>query len=123
MTQLSKIDHYKQRMAANGISPGTAFPPAWRVLWRLGVEVPPPPFVGFVPLALITGVVFGVLFGLAIWLFAVTGIIETSPASIPARAGLAAALFGLFMAAYYRRLARKHSLGSWEAFSGAGDRT
>lgn len=123
MTQLSKIDDYKQRMSANGISPGTAFPPAWRVLWRLGVELPPPPFLGFVPLAFITGVIFGVLFGLAIWLLAVIGIIETSLASIPGRASLAGALFGLFMAGYYRRLARKHSLGSWDAFSGAGDRT
>jgi hypothetical protein len=123
MTQLRKIEDYKQRMAAKGVSQRTALPPAWRVLWHFGVELPPPPFLGFVPLALITGAIFGVLFGLAMWLIAGIGLIQTSAASIPARAAVASVFFGLFMAAYYRRLARKHNLGSWAAFSGDEERT
>jgi len=55
-------------MAAKGIGEATAFPPAWHVLWSMGAKVLPPPFLGFAPLALITGGLFGPLFGLGAWM-------------------------------------------------------
>jgi hypothetical protein len=65
MTHAEKVDGFLQEMRGHGVNPGTAAPPAWRALWRLGLRVPPPHFMGFVPLALVTGVFFGVLWGLA----------------------------------------------------------
>ena len=123
MTNLSKIEIYEQQMVASGVSKGTASPHAWRILWHFGVRIPPPLFLGFLPLLLILGSTFGLLFGLGMWLFHGIGFIDLSVSSIPMRAAFAGLFFGLFMAAYYRNLARRHSLGVWAAYSGASQRT
>ncbi|QYF95215.1 hypothetical protein KY495_08705 [Massilia sp. PAMC28688] len=118
MANSRKIESYKQYMAANGVAESTAFPPAWQMLWSMGVKAPPPPFLGFVPLVLISGGFFGPVFGIGAWLLGNRGIRE-----MPANEALWVALitgtaFGLIMATYYRHMARKHRLGSWSAFSG-----
>ena len=123
MNTLCKIASYEQQMAASGVGRSTASPPAWRMLWHLGVQVPPPLFLGFLPLLLILGSTFGLLFGLGIWLLQAVGFVDFSLVSIPVRAAFAGLFFGLFMAAYYRNLARKHNLGSWASYSGASERT
>ena len=123
MTQSSKIESYTQHMAAKGIGESTAFPPAWHMLWSVGVKLPPPPFLGFVSLTLIAGGMFGPLFALGAWLLGNRGAREM-PASEALWVALAmGAVFGLIMAAYYRNLARKHRLGSWAAFSASARRT
>lgn len=118
MTQSGKIESYKQHMAAKGVDEITAFPPAWHILWSLGIKIPPPLFLGFVPLALIAGGSFGPLFALFAWLFGNRGFREMPASEALWIALITGALFGLTMAAYYRHLARKHGLGSWTAFSG-----
>ena len=117
MTQLSKLESYKQYMAAKGISKATAFPPAWSVLWSMGIKIPPPPFLGFVSLAVIAGGLFGPLFGLGAWLLGNRGVREMPASKALWVALFTGAVFGLIMAAYYRHLARKHRLGSWAGFS------
>ena len=123
MTQLSKLETYKQKMADRGVGNAEAFPPAWRILWRFGLEIPPPPFLGFAPLAIFTGLTFGLSFGLLLFLAGRVGIIDISAKETLHSALIAAPLFGLFMAAYYRHLGRKYGLGSWSDFPGAGERT
>ncbi|MBW8368896.1 MAG: hypothetical protein K0M70_13685 [Arenimonas sp.] len=116
MNRSSQLEHYKQQMASRGVSGATAFPPAWHVFWSLGVKVPPPPFLGFASLALITGGLFGSLFGFIAWLLGNRGIREMPAAEAAWVALITGTIFGLIMAAYYRGLARKHRLGSWAAF-------
>lgn len=117
MTNSSKLEMYKQHIAANGVGESTAFPPAWSMLWSIGVNLPPPPFLGFVPLVLISGGMFGPLFAIGAWLLGNRGL-RVMPASEALWVALiTGAAFGLIMAAYYRHLARKHRLGSWSAFS------
>jgi hypothetical protein len=123
MTQSSKLDSYKQHMAAQGVGESTAFPPGWRLLWSVGLQVPPPLFLSFFPLATVTGGIFGPVFGFTVWLLQNRGARE-----MPVEHGLSVALvagvgFGLAMAAYYRHMARKHRLGSWAAFPAPGLRT
>ena len=117
MTNSSKLESYKQYMAANGVAESTAFPPAWNLLWSMGVKVPPPPFLGFVPLVLISGSLFGPLFGIGAWLLGNRGVREMSVDKGLWVALITGVAFGLIMAAYYRHLARRHQLGSWAAFS------
>jgi len=117
MTQLSKLESYKKYMASNGISEATAFPPAWVMLWSMGVKIPPPPFLGFVSLALIAGSLFGPLFGFGAWLLGNRGFREMPASEALWVALFTGAVFGLIMAAYYGHLARKHRLGSWTGFS------
>lgn len=80
MTQWNTLNSYKQYMATKGIGEATAFPPAWVILWSMGVKIPPTPFMGSVSLALIAGGLFGPLFGLGAWLLGNRGFREM-PAS------------------------------------------
>ena len=87
-------------------------PPALRVLWRLGVDVPPPHFAGFGAVALALGAFFGLAWGLAMWLFlwrtqavpAVTVLIAVVVAGL---------FFGTSMACYYAFGRRRYKLPPW----------
>ena len=117
MTQSSKLENYKRHMAAEGVGEATAFPPLWHALWSLGARVPPPPFLGFASLTLMTGGLFGPLFGLGAWWLGNRGLREMPASEALWIALIGGAAFGLVLAAYYRHMARKHRLGSWAAFS------
>lgn len=117
MTRLSKLERYKHYMASKGISEATAFPPAWVVLWSIGIKIPPPPFLGFMSLAVIAGGLFGPFFGLGAWLLGNRGVREMPASEALWVVLITGAVFGLLMAAYYGHLARKHRLGSWAEFS------
>lgn len=117
MTHPEKLKAMKSHMAALGIMASTAAPPAWKLLWRLGVEIPPPLFLGFWSLALFMGAFFGVLWGVVMWLILWSW--QGIPFVFVAIAALVAGfLFGLSMATYFRYLARKHNLPSWADYSG-----
>lgn len=117
MAENSKIAGYKQYMASRGVSGMNAFPPLWHLLWAGGLTVPPPPFLGFIPMALLAGGVFGPLFALCVWLMRFRGFEHLSGQQTVWLALGTGVAFGLAMATYYRYLARKHGLGSWAAFS------
>lgn len=105
-------------MAILGVSKSTAAPPAWRVLWRFGVQVPPPLFCPFAPTALVLGVAFGLLWGLLMG--AILWSRQDTPIALMAVGALfAGALFGLAMTSYFRYLARRHGLPPWAEYTGA----
>lgn len=115
MTHVAKVEAYTALMASRGVGASTAAPPLWRLLWSLGIELPPPPFMGTAALCVLTGGLFGALMGLFL---ALAGL-RRHPLSITellVTAGIAGLSFGIFMAAYYRHLARRHGLGAWSAF-------
>ncbi|MFC0682901.1 DUF6404 family protein [Lysobacter korlensis] len=121
MTHHEKLAAMHQHMIAIGVPASTAAPLAWRLLWRLGVEVPPPLFVPFATGALAMSGAFALVWGLLMWgLFWAR---QGMPASSVVAAALAAgALVGISMAAYFRHLARKHNLPSWAEYTGAPTR-
>ena len=123
MKKSSKLESNKQHMVARGVGETTAFPPAWRLFWSIGIKLPPPPFLGFLPLALVAGGLFGPLFAVGAWLLGNRGSREMPAYEALWVALITGAAFGLIMAAYYRHLARKHRLGSWATFSTSGLRT
>lgn len=115
MDAREKIDLAIAYLKDRRVNENTASPPLWRLCWRAGLLIPPPHFLGFVPLLLLTGVPFGIgmnLFGLAFllalgapvnWGFLLMGIFS-------------ALFFGGAMAAYYRWSARRLGLPKWSAF-------
>ncbi|MFC0682939.1 DUF6404 family protein [Lysobacter korlensis] len=115
MTHARKIEAYKQLMDQKGIGPATASPPLWELLWWCGIHLPPPLYMGFLPLALFSGTCFGVMFGAFAWFMGNRGL-RTMPLE---EAGVVAlvtgASFGVIVAWFTRRMARKHGLGSWSA--------
>ena len=78
--------------------------------------MPPPHFLGFVPMALTSGLLFGVLWGLAMWLF----MWRTQGWVFSATAGIVAGtFFGLCLATYYRHSAAKLKLSTWDRYPAA----
>ena len=117
MTHSYKLKQMQRHLASVGVPPTTSAPPLWRLLWRLGIQIPPPLFTRFLPLALFMGILFGAFWGLFMWLFLwsrqsiAIGIILGASA-------VAGLLFGLCMADYFRHLARKHHLPLWADYAG-----
>jgi hypothetical protein len=87
-------------------------PPALRLLWRLGVDAPPPHFAGFGASALAIGSFFGLAWGLAMWLFLWRSQAVPAAAVVIAAVG-AGLLFGISMATYYAFGRRKYKLPPW----------
>ncbi|WP_446728920.1 DUF6404 family protein [Pseudoduganella sp. OTU4001] len=117
MTHSEKLIRMREHLVTLGISPSTSAPPAWKILWCLGIEMPPPLFMGFWPLALFMGTFFGAFWGIFMWLLQWSSE-GTPPLAILGASILAGVLFGLCMAMYCRSLARKHNLTAWHAYTG-----
>ena len=100
---------------ARGIGRSTSAPPLHRLLWKLGVPLPPPLMAGFALNALFMGGFFGVAWGLGMWLLFWRG--QGLPSGLALVAAIAAGvLFGLAMAWVLRRQARRHGVPAWDAF-------
>jgi len=117
MTHFDKLEKMHKHMAALGIRHSTYAPPAWRILWRMGIKVPPPLFAPFWPCAILLSGYFVVAWGLFMWLFAWSH--RDMPLWLMLSSALfAGLLFGLCMAAYYRHVAHKHNLPAWPDYTG-----
>jgi uncharacterized membrane protein (UPF0136 family) len=116
MTHARKVEAYKSLMAEKGIGPATAAPPLWSLLWSLGIRVPPPLYMGFLPMALLSGTFFGLVFGTIVWYMNNRGARTMSLHEASVVALATGAFFGITMAWFARRLARKHGLGTWSEF-------
>jgi hypothetical protein len=117
MTHEEKLELMYRHTDALGISRATVAPPAWRLLWKMGVQAPPPLFAPFLPMALATGSFFTLGWGLLMWL-ALWARQGMPLAAMVGSAVAAGVLFGLIMAGVYRYLARKHRLPTWAEYRG-----
>lgn len=100
-------------LSKTGIVRDEYAPPAYRLLWRLGVDIPPPHFMSFGKLALFAGTAFFV--GIAIGMTLLTAfllpgfpILLTLVLSL-----LGGGAFGLLMARHYDTGRRRYGLPSW----------
>ncbi len=87
-------------------------PPTFPILWRLGVKVPPPHFLGFFSLLLIMGLPFG-LCGLGIYMTE-HGSNSFSVDVATAVFCVVTVFFGGGISFYYRSSARLHRLPDWK---------
>ena len=115
------IDRALAELHARGVGAWTAAPPAFRLLWRLGLFVPPPHFLGYWSLSLCIGLLYGVLiFPVCLWAVFYEPLTISGDAKLLAFAFLVAAggglFFGLAMALYLRWRASRLCLPSWKEF-------
>jgi hypothetical protein len=62
-----KVERLIADLRRRGVSPYTAAPPLFRLAWALGLDVPPPLFLGFLPLTLLMGAFFGAFWVAFMW--------------------------------------------------------
>jgi len=114
--QQGRINAFIDEMEGLNIGSYTVAPPNFRLLWAMGINLPPPFFLGIVPLTLIAGIPFAIFWAvgmsLTMWL-----VQRPLPLwvliTVSALAGLAV---GLGMAAYYRWRADKLPLPAWKNY-------
>lgn len=81
----------------------------FRHLWALGIKIPPPLFIRFLPLMFLMGLSFGSGMYVFMWLIVRRDVL------LPCAIG--GALFGLYMAAYFRSKAKSLKLPSeWKDY-------
>ena len=115
MSHAEKIQLMFDDLSRRGIGAWTFAPPLYRMLWRFGIQIPPPHFSSFPFLFFFQGSFFGIVWGLFIGLTFWTWL--RLPLWLLAVAAVSAGvLFGLCMAAYYRWQARKHHLPLWRDY-------
>lgn len=108
-----------EAMAAANVPPALRAPPLHRLLWRMGLPVPPPLLAGFVANFLLMGIVFGVLWGgLMALLFA--RIVEIPTGVMAGGAVFAGVLFGLLMALLMQHQQRRYRLPAWRTLRDGG---
>ncbi len=90
-------------------------PPILRLLWSLGLNLPPPHFANFFANTVFTGTFFAVSWGLLMWVLVWSR--RAMPLSTALLASACAGLFfGLVMSGYYAHGRRKYKLPSWAEF-------
>jgi hypothetical protein len=89
-------------------------------MWRLGLDLTPPPFAGFATNALVMGTGFGIIWGLLMWPLASW---TAPPWFAVAVTVIAGAAFGIAMATYYRWRMKPLGLPRWEDYPGVGTGT
>jgi hypothetical protein len=115
MSHSEKIQRMFDDLSHRGIGAWTFAPPLYRLLWKLGSEIPPPHFSRFSFLLLFQGGFFGLFMGMLV------GLVFWPWLSLPLWALLlvivfAGVFFGLCIASYYRWQARSHGLPLWDEY-------
>ncbi|WP_316225788.1 DUF6404 family protein [Bradyrhizobium sp. SZCCHNS3052] len=112
MSSPSRLDSALAILAATGMWRSSYEPPLYRLLWRLGLPLPPPHFASFGFNFAFTAAWFGTAWGAIMWIFVWSKVSGSGVVAITG-AVVAGVLFGLIMAAHYRYGARKYKLPLW----------
>jgi hypothetical protein len=119
MTHQQRLEAMYKHLPTLGLGQWTFAPLLYRVLWKFGLELPPPHFTPFAHLALLQGTFMTLGMSLFLW------IANTLLWDLHGEAGPIAALimisgtsFGLAVAFIYRAQARKRRLPLWYEYRG-----
>lgn len=88
-------------------------PPLLRILWRLGILLPPLPFMPFWQVTVLTGGLWGISWGCAMWFiyWGPSGMVAGEAIIISITGGF---LFGLLMASFHWWRRKVNLLPSWD---------
>jgi hypothetical protein len=114
VTHSEKVSCFEQLLRKRGYWLSNAIPPASRLLWKLGIEAPPPYFLSFTTGALVSGLSFGLIFGAINSLFIWPANISNTRAFV--QTAIASIFFGLAMATFWRSQAQSLKLPPWNDF-------
>lgn len=122
MTHDEKVAYFIKEMVSRGHKESKVAPPLLKFLWKRGLTVPPFLFAKFFPLLLATGIPFGLIWGVFMWVV-VWGPEGKSILLITGATLSAGLFFGVTTAWLVRRSLRKLGLPSWKDYPtpAAGD--
>ncbi|NIF73491.1 hypothetical protein F3J16_25390 [Burkholderia sp. Ap-962] len=112
MTPKLKIDRSLEILDSKGISRSSSAPFLHRMLWKIGIEIPPPHYLKWVQNFALSGVFFGPTWGALMYLLS----LNRTPMSIGIAvfASMAAgAVFGICYATMTWSKGRKHGVPGW----------
>jgi hypothetical protein len=109
----ARRDEAVRVLLQKGLARSSVEPPLLRLLWRLGMQVRPPPFASFASTALGAGTFFAVGWGGGMWAV-LWRFSFMSGWVMAAAAGLAGVLFGLSIAGLLAWRRRTLALPTWE---------
>jgi hypothetical protein len=108
VTHREKLDRLLPELEARGVGQYTIAPPVFRLFWSIGLEIAPPLFMGFLPLAFLLGLMWGITMSI------IMSLIAGRHAMLPFAIG--GVPFGLITAAYFRWKARTLKLPEWNDY-------
>jgi hypothetical protein len=109
----AKREHALQLLSRTGIWPSNYAPPALHLLWKMGLDLPPPHLARPARLVPFLGLLFGLIWGIGMW-FILWRDIGMSVVIAVVSAVVAGLLFGAIMAGYYAYGRRRHQLPYWD---------
>lgn len=115
MTHKEKLNKMFKELPERGIRKYEFAPPLYRLLWRIGIEIPPPLFSSFIFLFIFEGLLFGIPWGVFMWLFERSRNVMSAISYILGSI-FAGIFFGLIMAINFRRQAKKYNLPLWKDY-------
>jgi len=110
------VRHALQAMADANVPAGMRAPPLHRLLWRMGLRVPPPLLASFSTNLRLMGGLFGLL-GSVLWQALMWLLFELGPFPLAITVGsavMAGLLFGVMMALLMRYQRRRYQLPAWK---------
>lgn len=110
------VRHALQAMADANVPAGMRAPPLHRLLWRMGLRVPPPLLASFSANLLLMGGLFGLLWSV-LWQALMWLLFELGPFPLAITVGsavMAGLLFGVMMALLMRYQRRRYQLPAWK---------
>ncbi|MEK0266565.1 DUF6404 family protein [Stenotrophomonas rhizophila] len=110
------VRHALQAMADANVPAGMRAPPLHRLLWRMGLRVPPPLLASFSTNLLLMGGLFGLLWSV-LWQALMWLLFELGPFPLAITVGsavMAGLLFGVMMALLMRYQRRRYQLPAWK---------
>jgi len=98
-------------LSGTGILRSSYAPPLSRLLWRLGLDIPPPHFAPFALNAAIFGLAFAIIWAVIFWLLSLAQVATVD--SLFLRSAIAGLLFGVGLSAQIAYSRHKHNLPTW----------
>ncbi len=105
-----------QAMADANVPAGMRAPPMHRLLWRMGLRVPPPLLASFSANLFVMGGLFGVLWGV-LWRALMGLVLDLGSLTLGITIGsavMAGLLFGVLMALLMQHQRRRYQLPAWK---------
>lgn len=119
MTFKQKANCFSKELCERGLPRRRFIPLFFPLLWRLGINLPPPVFWGYWQVTVYCGalILSVMIFGSIIFNYSATGVLRVVTVVI-----FMDLIYGFLVAEYFRKQRERYSWGEWEQYPGEAGR-